>query len=85
MSVYGGAIRLYQVGRIFSESRIMASRRSLRIFGVVLLLACAAVMLQRLRSGPESTSITVGDGVVLTMTECKPGQNKNGDRCTYPD
>ncbi|MFO0509291.1 MAG: hypothetical protein ACK51K_01395, partial [Gammaproteobacteria bacterium] len=78
MSVYGGAIRLYQEGRMFSESRIMVSRRSLMIFGVVLLLASAAVMLQRLRSGPESTSITVGDGVVLTMTKCKPGQNMDG-------
>lgn len=63
----------------------MEGRRSLKIFGVALLLVCAALMLQRVRSGPESTSITVGDGVVLTMTECKPGQDKVGDSCTYPD
>ena len=70
---------------MFSESRIMVSRRSLMIFGVVLLLASAAVMLQRFRSGPERVSITVGDGVEFKRTKCKPGQNIEGDSCTYPD
>jgi hypothetical protein len=60
-------------------------KRSLKIFGVALLLVCAALMLQRVRSGPESVSITVGDRVIFKRTKCKPGQDKVGDSCTYPD
>jgi len=36
-------------------------------------------------SGPERVSISVGDQTVFKMTKCKPGQNKDGDGCTYPD
>lgn len=63
----------------------MVSGRSLKIFGVAVLLVCAAVMVQRFRSGPERVSITVGDGVEFKRTKCKPGQNIDGDGCTYPD
>ena len=63
----------------------MEGRRWLKIFGVALLLVCAVVMLQRFRSGPEEVSITMGDQIVFKRTKCKPGQNMEGDSCTYPD
>jgi hypothetical protein len=80
-----GAIRLHHQEHAFLEPGIMVNSRSLKIFGVGLLMVCAALMLHRFRSGPEEVSITMGDQIVFKRTKCKPGQNMDGDSCTYPD
>jgi hypothetical protein len=54
---------------------MLVSRQALKTLGVTLVLVGAGVMLQRLRSGPEGVSISVGDQTVFKMTKCKPGQN----------